>query len=66
VKDWGINPWEIDNLTAKDLQDIRLAEHTEAYIKQEQRERQRGRSSGSISKKKYDTTKSRQQAFGGA
>lgn len=51
-------------LTVRDLQDIRLAEHAEAYIKQEQRERQRGARSGSISRKNYDTNKSRQEAFG--
>jgi len=50
-------------LTVRDLQDIRLAEHTEAYIKQEQRERQRGAQSGSISRQNYDTNKSRQEAF---
>jgi hypothetical protein len=59
VKDWGINPWDMDKLTAKDLQEIRLAEHAEAYIKQEQRERAQGQSSGSVSKKHYDTNKSR-------
>jgi len=48
------------------VQEIRLAEHAEAYTKQEQRERQRGQSSGSISRKHYDTNKSRQQAFSGA
>ena len=56
----------MDKLTAKDIQEIRLAEHAEAYVKQEQRERAEGKSSGSVSKKHYDTSKSRQQAFGGA
>jgi hypothetical protein len=56
----------MDKLTAKDLQEIRLAEHAEAYTKQEQRERAQGESSGSVSRKHYDTNKSRQQAFGGA
>jgi hypothetical protein len=51
---------------ASDLQEIRLAEHAEAYAKQEQRERAQGQSSGSISRKHYDTTKSREQAFAGA
>jgi len=64
VKDWGIMPWEFDRLTARDLQEIRLAEHAESYQKQEQRERQRGASSGSISQKHYDASKSRAQAFG--
>lgn len=59
-------PWDFDKLTARDVQEIRLAEHAEAYAKQEQRERARGTQSGSVSQKHYDATKSRQQAFGGA
>jgi hypothetical protein len=66
VKDWGIMPWDFDKLTVRDVQEIRLAEHAEAYVKQEQRERQRGAQSGSVSRKHYDANKSRQQAFGGA
>lgn len=57
-------PWNFDKLTVRDLQDIKLAEHAEAYVKQEQRERQRGQRSGSVSQKHYDASKSRQQAFG--
>jgi len=35
VKEWGIKPWELGKLTTKDIQNIGLAEHTEAYIQQE-------------------------------
>lgn len=66
VKEWGIQPWEYHRITARDIQEIRLAEHAEAYVKQEQRERQQGAQSGSVSRKHYDANKSRQQAFGGA
>jgi hypothetical protein len=61
VQEWGINPWEMDKLTAKDLQEIRLAEHAETYIQQEQRARQ---GSGSNLSANYDMNKSRQEAFG--
>jgi len=64
ASEWNIKPWEADRLTANQWQEIRLAEHAESYIKQEQRERARGQQSGSISRKNYDTTKSRQEAFG--
>lgn len=40
VKDWGIKPWNISKLTARDLQDVFLAEHTEAYITEQQQARQ--------------------------
>jgi len=66
VKDWGIPPDKVDSLMVSDVQEILLAEHAEAYVKQEQRERQRGMQSGSVSQKHYDASKSRQQAFGGA
>jgi len=55
-------PWEYERLTARDLQEIRLAEHAEAYIEQEKRERMN--SGGSVSRKHYDTNKSRAEAFG--
>jgi len=61
VKEWGINPWEMHNLTASDLQEIRLAEHTETYIEQEQRARHE---SGNNMSANYDMNKSREEAFG--
>jgi Spy/CpxP family protein refolding chaperone len=64
MKDWGVMPWDEHRLTARDIQEIRLAEHAEAYAKQEQRERQEGAQSGSVSKKHYDASKSRANAFG--
>jgi len=48
-------------LTARDLQDIRLAEHAEAYVKQEQQ--QAATNSGSLSHRNYDTSNSRNKAF---
>lgn len=39
----------MDRLTARDLQDIRLAEHAETYIKQEQRNQ--NNSGGSVNTK---------------
>lgn len=65
MKDWGIPPERADSLMVSDVQEIMLAEHAEAYVKQEQRERQRGTSSGSVSRKNYNASKSRQEAFGG-
>jgi len=62
-KEWGIKPWEMEKLTSRDLQDVWLAEHTETYIQQRQRERQEGQRSGSVSKREYDASKSRQKAF---
>jgi len=62
VKEWGIKPWEMDRLTAKDLQEIRLAEHASAYIEQEKS--QMMNNSGSISHKNYDVSNSRAEAFG--
>jgi hypothetical protein len=50
VKEWGIKPWNIGKLSAKDLQDIALAEHAEAYTKQMQQQQARG-GSGSINTK---------------
>jgi len=52
----------MDQLTARDLQDIRLAEHTEAYIEQEQS--QAMQNSGSLSHTNYDVSQSRAEAFG--
>jgi len=49
VKEWGIKPWEMGRLTARDLQDIRLAEHAERFIQQEQRNQQE--SGGSVNTK---------------
>lgn len=40
TKEWGIMPWEYHKLSMRDIQDIRLAEHTEAYIQHEQQQRQ--------------------------
>lgn len=54
----------MDKLTAKDIQDISLAEHTEQYVTQQQRQKQQGEQRGSISEREYDSTQSRQDAFG--
>jgi hypothetical protein len=50
VKEWGIKPWEIGRLSAKDLQDIALAEHAEAYQKQMQQRQAQG-GTGSVNTK---------------
>jgi len=72
VKEWGIKPWELDKLTASDLQEIRLAEHTESYIQQEQqnqRKRQqqgkRGRRSARNSERYQDYQDRMQDRYGG-
>jgi len=51
----------MDRLTAKDLQDIRLAEHASAYIEQEKS--QMMNNGGSISHRNYDVSNSRAKAF---
>lgn len=61
MKEWGIKPWNLDKLTAKDLQDIRLAEHAEAYIEQQQREQ--AENQGSLSHNEYNVSESRRDAF---
>jgi len=61
VAEWGIKPWNIDRLSARDLQDIKLAEHAEQYIKQQQREQ--SANPDSISHEEYDAAESRRDAF---
>jgi len=58
VSDWGIKPWNIDKLTAKDLQDIALAEHAEAYIKEQSYEQQRTGQRSSRNSSNYQDFKS--------
>jgi len=72
VSEWGIPPWEHDQLTCKDMQDIRLAERAEAYMEQEQRERQQrqqagknGRRSARNSERYQDYQQRMQEQYGG-
>jgi len=51
----------LHKLTAKDLQDVWLAEHTESYIEQQQREETEN--PDSLSHGEYDAAESRAQAF---
>lgn len=42
VAEWGLSPHEVDDLSARWMQDISLAEHAESYIKQTQRNNTNG------------------------
>jgi hypothetical protein len=63
VAEYNIKPWEMERLTTKDLQLIGLAEHADAYRKQElQRQHNMNSSHGQRShtqSKKYKEWKQR-------
>lgn len=51
----------MEKLTAKDMQDVWLAEHAETYIEQQQREQTEN--PDSLSHSEYDVAESRAKAF---
>lgn len=67
VKEWGIKPWNMDRLMVSDLQDIGLAEHAEAYIKQQQMNdaRRGGMKSKRNTKAQRDFRERNRERYGG-
>lgn len=66
VKDWGIKPWEFGKLSVKDMQDVGLAEHAEAYIQQEQYNQNSNQMRSSRNSESYqDWQNNMQEKYGG-